>query len=525
MKNSKIVLPLSMIAVFAVLTVFAVSTASAANTVYFDSQHSTITGGPCNTTTVELRVTTTDAINSWNTYIEFNSSCVNITGCSFDGSPISHISGWAHHGSWIDIGATKNDPNDSCISGDQLLATLTIHCEEGNCTSPLNFTGTENVWRYIGCAKVPALYSATWQNGTVTNAAPTPTPNITSFAPTSPVKNTVCNWRTFNVTVNQTVNVSWYLNDSLLHTNVSTKEANYTLHAEVAGEHNVSAVAMNANGSDMQTWIWNVTTVLVAGAPNITSFAPTSPVNNTVCNWRTFNVTVNQTVNVSWYLNDSLLHTNVSTKEANYTLHAEVAGEHNVSAVATNANGSDMQTWWWTVEDVTAPASVTSLQNATYQQTYINWTWTDPVDEDFAKVMVYLNGTFTENVTKGIQLYNATELTNDTAYEIGTRTVDTSGNINQTWVNHTASTKPPIQLMEGDANLDNCVSLKDSTLIKLYKAGLKDLTSDQRKCADTWDDDDVTLKDSTFIKKWLVDDTTPLWESPADDDMLEPVPC
>ncbi|MCD6456838.1 MAG: right-handed parallel beta-helix repeat-containing protein, partial [Methanophagales archaeon] len=43
---------------------------------------------------------------------------------------------------------------------------------------------------------------------------------------------------------------------------------------------------------------------------NITSFAPSSPVNDTVCTWRTFNVTVNQTVNVSWYLNNSLLHTN-----------------------------------------------------------------------------------------------------------------------------------------------------------------------------------------------------------------------
>jgi uncharacterized repeat protein (TIGR01451 family) len=84
-------------------------------------------------------------------------------------------------------------------------------------------------------------------------------PNITSFAPPSPVNDTVCNWRAFNVTVNQTVNVSWYLNNTLQHTNVSTKEANYTLHAEVVGEHNVSAIASNANGTDMQTWVWNVT--------------------------------------------------------------------------------------------------------------------------------------------------------------------------------------------------------------------------------------------------------------------------
>ncbi|NQE05298.1 hypothetical protein C5S32_05450, partial [ANME-1 cluster archaeon GoMg1] len=32
-----------------------------------------------------------------------------------------------------------------------------------------------------------------------------------------------------------------------------------TLHAEVIGEHNVSAKAENENGTDMQTWVWNVT--------------------------------------------------------------------------------------------------------------------------------------------------------------------------------------------------------------------------------------------------------------------------
>jgi parallel beta-helix repeat protein len=83
-------------------------------------------------------------------------------------------------------------------------------------------------------------------------------PTITAFNPPSPVNDTVCNWRTFNVTVNQTVNVSWYLNESFLFTNESITEANCMLHAEVVGEHNVSAIATNENGTDMQMWIWNV---------------------------------------------------------------------------------------------------------------------------------------------------------------------------------------------------------------------------------------------------------------------------
>jgi len=81
------------------------------------------------------------------------------------------------------------------------------------------------------------------------------------------------------------------------------------------------------------------------------------------------------------------------------------------------------------------------------------------------------------------------------------------------------------KLMEGDADGDGCVSLKDSTMIKLYLVGRMDLNESQRKCADALDDDEVTLKDSTLIRKWLVDPSTPLWESPADDGMVKPETC
>ena len=80
-------------------------------------------------------------------------------------------------------------------------------------------------------------------------------------------------------------------------------------------------------------------------------------------------------------------------------------------------------------------------------------------------------------------------------------------------------------LMEGDANGDGCVSLKDSTMIKLYLVGRMDLNESQLKCADTWDDSEVTMKDSTLILKWLVDPSTKLWQSPEDDDMGKPVAC
>jgi len=56
--------------------------------------------------------------------------------------------------------------------------------------------------------------------------------------------------------------------------------------------------------------------------------------------------------------------------------------------------------------------------------------------------MVYLNGAFKANVTKGLKFYNAVSPNLNTQYTLGTRTVDATGNVNATWVNHTAKTAP-----------------------------------------------------------------------------------
>ena len=94
--------------------------------------------------------------------------------------------------------------------------------------------------------------------------------------------------------------------------------------------------------------------------------------------------------------------------------------------------------------DNTPPVSVTNLKNITYASNYINWTWTDPSNDDFDKLMVYMNGDFKNDVLKGVQYYNATGLTPATSYEISIRTVDIAGNINGTWVNLTAVTAPTV---------------------------------------------------------------------------------
>lgn len=98
---------------------------------------------------------------------------------------------------------------------------------------------------------------------------------------------------------------------------------------------------------------------------------------------------------------------------------------------------------WTAAPDTTPPASVTDLNESEVGETWINWTWNNPTDADFSHVMVYLDGSIKENVSKPTNYYKATNLSPNTIYEIGTHTVDTSGNINETWVNDTAKTLLP----------------------------------------------------------------------------------
>jgi PKD repeat protein len=135
----------------------------------------------------------------------------------------------------------------------------------------------------------------------------------------------------------------------------------------------------------------------------------------------------------------------IDSKEQNPIFTYPTTGTYTVKLTSTNAGGSDVEIKpdFITVNqppDTTAPASVTNMTNTTFAQTSITWTWTDPADSDFAKVMVYLDGVWKQNVTKGVQSWTATGLSPDNDYTIGTRTVDTTGNINATMVTDIART-------------------------------------------------------------------------------------
>lgn len=88
------------------------------------------------------------------------------------------------------------------------------------------------------------------------------------------------------------------------------------------------------------------------------------------------------------------------------------------------------------------PNAVTGLQNITYAQNHINWTWIDPPQGYNFYIEVYIDGVWKENVIKGRMYYNATGLLPNTNHEIGTRVVETAHYHGSSWNNHTARTVP-----------------------------------------------------------------------------------
>jgi len=128
---------------------------------------------------------------------------------------------------------------------------------------------------YVGTITSGGLFSAlsngmttiTASNGTVsgtanvqvTDASLPVQPSITSYIPASPISDIEGATRTFSVTVNQRVNVTWFINSNQVQINGSVSSASYTNTNASIGTWNVTASVQNANGTAMQEWVWIVT--------------------------------------------------------------------------------------------------------------------------------------------------------------------------------------------------------------------------------------------------------------------------
>ena len=224
--------------------------------------------------------------------------------------------------------------NASLLKEGSIIANKTITDGTANFSTNESAAGTYNF--SIKFHNTTYYINESTSNSSVTVSRLIP-PSITSFAPESSVNDTYCTWRTFNVTVNQTVNVTWYLNGTpQTPMNESVTEANFSVHAEVVGEHNVSAVAENANGTDMQTWIWNVT---APNQPPIASFIYT-PVRPAVNQILAFNASNSSDpdgtiTNYEWDFGDG---TNGIGVTVNHSYSS--AGSYTVILTVTDADGA-----------------------------------------------------------------------------------------------------------------------------------------------------------------------------------------
>ena len=176
--------------------------------------------------------------------------------------------------------------------------------------------------------------------------------------------------------------------------------------------------------------------------PPIITFVPPTPANNSILNtnWVLINITLNEngTAILNWNgVNETMLGCGKNFYK-NVTDLSDGTYTYKVYANDTSNNWNVSETRV-VVIDTTPPASISNLTSIR-GQTWINWTWTNPQDADFNYTMVYLNGIWRTNTSH--PFYNATNLTPNTSYEIGTRTVDKAGNINQSWVNQTTKTRP-----------------------------------------------------------------------------------
>lgn len=173
--------------------------------------------------------------------------------------------------------------------------------------------------------------------GNTEEASKSHPPTITSFYPPSRVRDVPGATRTFNITINQIVNVSWHINGTEVQKNESVTEAAYTNTSAAEGPWNVSAAVSNPNGTAIQTWTWKVGLNQQPLASY--SYSPRNPVINQTVRFNSSNSTDpdGTIINYGWNFGDGNI---TNTTEPIITHSYASAGTYTVNLTVTDDDGA-----------------------------------------------------------------------------------------------------------------------------------------------------------------------------------------
>ncbi len=106
--------------------------------------------------------------------------------------------------------------------------------------------------------------------------------------------------------------------------------------------HTVTAYDLNSGG------IFDFALTLISTSSGITGFSPDSPVHDVENATRTFSITIDQMVDVIWFIDGTNIQTDMGVTQASYTNTNATPGIWNVSAIVSNENAAT-KTWIWEV--------------------------------------------------------------------------------------------------------------------------------------------------------------------------------
>jgi len=124
----------------------------------------------------------------------------------------------------------------------------------------------------------------------------------------------------------------------------------------------------------------------------------------------------------------------------NFTTGDQIIGNPAVADGIVYIQSSDGYLYALTTLPDEPPGSVTGLHASSTNGVQITWAWDDPHSIGFSHVMVYLDGVFQENVTRGVETWSAGGLAPLTTHTVSLKTVGFKGGVNDTLVSNTATT-------------------------------------------------------------------------------------